>query len=149
MSLHGLAKGLLYCAGMISGVAAGNLFYIERVPGGVGALVLAGVFLFYAMSDLRVKRDDGDAPDASGDAMRVLVDMSVLLAETAIDGAKRIGRTAPLSATEIDRLEDSVMPLLLSLSVSAKETTRISQELEELKTRTRHTEARRAISRRF
>ena len=143
----------MYCAGMISGVAAGNLFYLDRVPSGVGALVLAGVFLFYAMSDLQIKpSDDNDAEGtdyANGDAMRILADMSVVLAETAIGGAKRIGRTTPYSTTEIDRLEDAIMPLLRSLSVSAKERERISQEIEDLKTRTRQTEGRRAISRRF
>ncbi|GHS94051.1 hypothetical protein AGMMS50276_05870 [Synergistales bacterium] len=153
MNLHNLKKGLLYCAGMISGVAAGNLFYLERIPSGVGALVLTGVFLFYAMSNLQISRverdDDGGEDYANGETMRILADMSVLLAETAIGGAKRIGRTAPYSATEIANLEDTIMPLLRSLSVSAKERDRISQELEDLRTRQRQIEGRRAISKRF
>ncbi|GHV41887.1 hypothetical protein FACS1894187_23850 [Synergistales bacterium] len=150
MTWHGLAKGLLYCAGMLSGVAAGNLFYLERVPSGAAMLVLTAVFLFYAMSNLSLSRPaDDSGEDSDLNAERVLADMAIILAESAISGAKHIGRTSPCSAAEIDRIEDTIMPLLSSLSVSAKERGRLSKELEDLKTRTRQLDGRRAISRRF
>ncbi len=151
MTWKGFAKGLLFCAGMASSVAAGNLFYFGRIVPGSALLVLTALFLFYAMTDLHHTsgagfEGEGDFLGDASDLRKALADLTVLVAENALNGAKRIGRTLPCTPTEITKLEEDLMPLLSSLYVSRKERERILQEFDKLRTRSRQDEGRRALT---
>ena len=136
------------CAGMIGGATTGNLFYLERYIPGVAMLALTGTFLFFAMSDLaHGRKDDGEElSQALEEQRQALAALGLLLADNAIDGFKRIGRTMPGIPTELNKLEDDLIPLLGSLKVPLKERDRILQEIDKLRTRSRHGEGRRALT---
>ena len=141
------ARGVLFCAGMISGAASGNLFYMDRFAAGVAMLSLTAVFLFFAMSDLtyRKKNDDDEIIDALLELRQAQTTLGLMMADNAVDGYKRIGRTMPGIPAELNKLEDDLIPLLSSLGVDRKERERIRQEIDKLRTRSRHGEGRRAL----
>lgn len=150
MTWKGFSKGLLFGAGMLAGVATGHLFYIERFPSGLAMFALTALFLFYAMVG-----PDGipaghstqdDFPAVDSDLRRAVADLAVAVAENAVNGARNIGRTLPCSATELSKLEDLLNPILTNLNVSSAEKKRIAEELDRLRTRSRQTEGRRALS---
>jgi len=133
---------------MISGVTAGNLFYLERFMAGFALLALTATFLFFAISDLTYYRkdDDGDLVEALTEQQQMLATLGLLLADNAVDSFKRIGRTMSCTPAELNKLEGDLMPLLNSLKVNRKERERILQEIVKLKTRFRQDEGRRALT---
>ena len=149
MILGKFARGVLFCAGMIAGATTGNLFYLDRFMAGIAMLALTAAFLFFAMSDLTYySRDDEEEflEEALLEQRQVLAALGLLLADNTVDGFKRIGRTMPGIPAELNKLEDELLPLLSSLKVHPKERERISQEIEKLRTRSRHDEGRRALT---
>jgi signal transduction histidine kinase len=141
-----LARGTLFCAGMIGGATAGNLFYLERFMAGSSMLVLTATFLFYAMSDLTRAREDDELTGALDETQRALPELVLLLADSMVESYKHIGRTMPCTQVELNKLEDQLMPLLNSLKIPWKERERIAQEIDKLKTRYRQEEGRRALT---
>ena len=111
-------------------------------------LCLTATFLFFAMSDLTYygRDDDEELVEALNELRRTLASLGLLLADYTVEGFKRIGRTMPSLPAELNKLEDDLMPLLSSLRVSREERERISQEIEKLRTRSRHDEGRRALT---
>ena len=149
ITLGRVARGVLFCAGMISGATSGNLFYLERYTAGLAMLALTSVFLFFAMSDLahRGREEDNDELVATlAEHRQALAALGLLLADNAVDGFKRIGRSMPGTQAELNKLEDELAPLLNSLKVNRKERDRIMQEIEKLRTRSRQDEGRRALA---
>ena len=149
MTLGRFARSVLLCAGMISGGTSGNLFYLERYMAGVAVLALTATFLFFAMSDLTYYRKDDDEEfllEALAEQQQKMAALGLLLADNVIDGFKRIGRTMPGIPAELNKLEDDLIPLLSSLKVNRQEMERILQEIEKLRTRSRHDEGRRALT---
>jgi hypothetical protein len=145
MTLRGFGTGLLFCAGMAGGLLSGHLFYLERyVPGGA-MLVLTAVFLFYALGDpIRALGEEKgeDGLEALRDAVTRL---ALLVADDAVDGAKRIGRTMPCTPAEIDRLEDALTAIFSALHVGRESKDRTLQELNKLRTLSRQNEGRRVL----
>ena len=151
MMLGWFGRGVLFCAGMIGGATAGNLFYLERFVAGIAMFALTAMFLFFAMSDLTYRRRDEneELTEMSFEQQRTLAVLALLLADNAVDGFKRIGRTMPCTPAELNKFEDEFMPLLNSLKVDRKERERIMQEIDKLRTRSRQDEGRRALTGRF
>jgi len=146
--LSGFAKGALFCAGMIGGATAGNLFYLERFTAGTAMLTLTTMFLFFAMSDLTYygrEENDEEIVDALLELRHALGALALLSADNTVDGFKRIGRSLPSTPAELNKFEDEFLPLLSSLDVNRRERERIIQEIEKLRTRSRQDEGRRAI----
>ena len=148
MTLGSFARGVLFCAGMISGATTGNLFYMERLVPGVAMLVLTAVFLFFAIADLNRYRstDDEEFIEALLELRQALSTVALQLADNAVDGFKRIGRTMPCTPAELNKFEGDYLPILNSLKIPRKERERITQEVEKLRTRSRQDEGRRALS---
>ena len=147
IALGKFARGVLFLAGMIGGATSGNLFFLERYMAGVAMLALTATFLFFALSDLTYygRSDDEELVEELIGQRRALTALVLLLADNAVDGFKRIGRTMPCTPAELNNFEDNFMPLLSSLKVSAKERDRILQEIDKLRTRSRQDEGRRAL----
>jgi len=145
--MNKIARVILFCAGILGGVTAGNLFFLERFTAGFALLGLTATFLFFAMSDLSHKKDDDydDITSALLELQQALGALGLLLADNSIDGFKRIGRTMPCSLAELNKFEDDLIPLLDSLRVPRKERERILQEIDKLRTRSRQGEGRRAL----
>jgi hypothetical protein len=149
MTWKGAANGLLFCAGMLAGFVAGHLFYFERYWPGCAMFALTALFLFYALGGLGSGGEyDEDFPavEELENLRKSLADLAILVAENAVDGVKRIGRTLPPTAAELTRLEDDLLPLLDSLRASRKGREHVMQELDKLRTRSRQGEGRRALS---
>ncbi|MDR2136955.1 MAG: hypothetical protein LBO68_01585 [Synergistaceae bacterium] len=149
MTWKGVGKGLLFCAGMLGGFMAGHLFYFERYLPGCAMFALTALFLFYAMASLPTGEEyDEEFPAAEDmeDLRDALAGLALAVAENAIDGFKRIGRTMPPTPGELTRLEDDLMPLLISLHANRAGRERVMQELDKLRTRSRQSEGRRALS---
>lgn len=149
-----ISKGLLFCAGMASSITAGHLFYIERYPSGLALFAMTALFLFFAMAEVNItsgrqEQEDDFLPGGEADFRKAVGELAAAVADNAVNGAKNIGRTLPLSPTELARLEDSLTSLLSDLSVPTGEKKRIAEEFEKLRTRARQTEGRRALSGRF
>jgi hypothetical protein len=132
---------------MLGGLAAGNLFFMERMAGGVALLALAAVFLYFAMSDLTHKKADDydELMDALLETEHRMAALTLMLAESSVDGFKRIGRTMPCTLSELNKFEDDFLPLFDTLRVSKKDRDRILQEIDKLRTRSRQGEGRRAL----
>ena len=147
MTWRGFAKGLLFGAGMLCGATAGNLFYFERYWPGAAMFTLTALFLFYAMSDLAYSEDAEEKDlEAVAELRKLLADVALITAENALNGAKHIGRSLPYTPAELDKLEDDLTPLLSSLQANRKERERIAQEFDKLKTRSRQSVGRRALT---
>jgi len=141
------ARSVLFCAGMICGVTAGNLFFFDSFIAGFAMFALTAVFLFFAMSDLTHRSDDDEEiVEALLELQQALGALALLLADNAVDDFKRIGRTMPCTPAELNKFEDDFMPLLELLRVQRKERERILQEIDKLRTRFRQGEGRRALT---
>ena len=139
---------------MASSVIAGHLFYIGRLPSGTAMFALTALFLFYAMAELNVAAggrapNDDFLPGNDADFRRSVGELAAIVADNAVNNAKSIGRTLPLSPTELSKLEDLLLPILSDLNAPAGEKKRIAEEFDKLRTRSRQTEGRRALSGRF
>lgn len=109
---------------------------------------LTGLFLFFAMTDLKSGPRNADQDGGSGgeaDLQKAVSDLALLVAENAINGAKRIGRTMPCTPKELAQMEEELTAVLNSLSIGRKERERLEQEFEKLRTRSRQDEGRRAL----
>ncbi|MDR1873720.1 MAG: hypothetical protein LBQ90_01720 [Synergistaceae bacterium] len=148
MKWREFSKILLFGAGMAGGVAAGHLFYLERYTPGGAMFALTAMFLFFAMTDLSRPRNENAADNFSGsnDLRRSMIELALLVADDALNGAKNIGRTLPCSPTELSKLEDRLMPLLMELDVSAEAKNHVAEEIDKLRARSRQAEGRRALS---
>lgn len=107
---------------------------------------LAALFLFYGLADLTSPAQVGD--EVFGDLVELrksLADLTLVVAEDVVDGAKRIGRSMPCTPMELSKLEDSLMPLLTALRVPRKDREHILQEFDKLRTRSRQTQGRRIL----
>ena len=145
MTWKGFAKGLLFCAGMLAAATTGHLFYLERYLAGATTFALTALLLFYAMSDLEYPAEDEEHYQGMEELRKSFADLAVIVAEDAIDGAKRIGRNMPCTPAELAKLEDDLMPLLSRLQVKAQDRERVRQEIDKLRTRYRQTDGRRAL----
>ncbi|MDR1378845.1 MAG: hypothetical protein LBJ36_07305 [Synergistaceae bacterium] len=152
MTWRKVANGLLFCAGMLAGFVAGHLFYFERYMPGCAMFTLTALFLFYALTNLHIGAEYAEydeefsSTEELDDLRKTLANLALMVAQNAIDGAKNIGRAMPPTPAELTRLEDDLMPLLIDLQSDRKGREHIMQELDKLRTRSRQSEGRRALS---
>jgi hypothetical protein len=139
--------GLLFFGGMLGGFTAGHLFFFERYTPGIAMFALTALFLFFALADLTPSAEVGDEVFANlTELQKSLSALAFLVAEDAVDGAKRIGRSMPCTPAELNKLEDSLLPLLANLRVPIKDREHILQELDKLRARSRQTQGRRVLT---
>jgi hypothetical protein len=133
---------------MLSGGAAGNLFYLERYLPGGAMFLLTALFLFYAMTGLADAENDDkeEIPGSVTELRATLGRLAVLVAENALNGAKSIGRTMPCTQQELSRMEDGLTEILDSLPVERGDKQRVAEEFDKLRTRSRQSEGRRVLT---
>ena len=137
----------MFFGGMLGGFAAGHLFFFERYTPGIAMFALTALFLFFALADLTPSAEVGDEVFANlTELQKSLSALAFLVAEDAVDGAKRIGRSMPCTPAELNKLEDSLMPLLANLRVPIKDREHILQELDKLRARSRQTQGRHVLT---
>jgi len=146
MAWEGTKRWILFVAGMLCSIEAGHLFYLDRLSAGGAFLLLAGTFLFFSQRE-RARREEEPPEEAQVESGGgPAAGLALFVAEEALNGLKRIGRTMPPSSMEVTQLEDRLSALLGSMGVPAEERRQLNEELEKLKGRARRNEGRRALS---
>ena len=144
MTLEKIFRWFLFCAGIITSIFAGYMFYIDNIAGGATWLAMAVGFLCFAT---RIKNDSDTSKEAVSDPQtdKELHDMAVLIAEIAVMSLKNIGRTVPPSTKEIEGLESKLNNFLDLMPVDKEEREEFNEEFARLHNRTKRSENGRAF----
>lgn len=145
MELSRSARVVLFAAALLAGVAAGNLFYDDRLTAGGACLCMSGMFLGFASH--REKRDAAESADAMELRDINMAEAAIFMGELALMSLRNIGRTIPPSTKEIEQTEDKVTTLMEHLGVSSVGKNEIKDEFDKLKGRSRRSEGGRALVR--
>lgn len=141
-------RWILFGAGMLCGAEAGHLFYLDRAAAGGAFVALSAMFLFFSLAGDRGMRDEEELfVEERPESGEILTELGLFLADEALNGFKRIGRTMPPSPMEVAQLEDRLDALLVRLGAPAAERARLAEEFERIKGHARRNEGRRALSR--
>jgi len=133
----------LFCAGIITAIFAGYMFYIDNIAAGAAWLAMAVGFLCFAT---RVKNDfDDDDDENYSRTDKELHDAAILIADLALMNLKNIGRTAPPGKKEIEDLENKLDNFLTLMPVTQSEREEISGEFSKLKEQKQRSESGRAF----
>ena len=145
MNFDKIFRWALFCAGIITSIFAGYMFYIDNIAAGAAWLAAAVGFLCFATRIKNNESDEAGEKDSEND--RDLHDLAVLIADIAVMSLKNIGRTVPPGTKEIEQLEDKLNNFLDLMPVDKSEREEINEEFDRLKNRTRRNESGRAILR--
>lgn len=146
MTWKGTKRWILFAAGMLCGIEAGHLFYLDRPSAGGAFLLLAGMFLLFSQRERGRREEEPPEEMPAEPEGGIETRLALFVAEEALNGLKRIGRTMPPSSMEVAQLEDRLNALLGGMGVSAEERRQLAEEFEKLKGRVRRNEGRRALS---
>ncbi len=143
MSWDTFLRWVLFCAGIITSIFAGYMFYTDNVSWGAAWLAMAVGFLCFAT---RIKPERPDRENDSQDD-KELNNMAMLIADIAVMSLQNIGRTVPAGTKEIEGIEDRVNRFLDSMPVNDEERQEIADKFDTLRQRTRRNESGRALMR--
>lgn len=143
MSWDKLFRWVFFCAGIITIIFAGYMFYIGNTAGGAAWLAMSVGFLCFA-TRIHIEKSD---PAKEAQANKDLHDLAILIADIAISGMQNIGRTAPPGTKEIQELEEKVNNFLEAMPLDEHEREEISDRFDTLRNRTRRNDGGRAIMR--
>ncbi len=144
MTIDRLVRWALFCAGIITSIFAGYMFYIDKIAAGAAWLAMAVGFLCFAT---RIRADNRNYDADSEQDNKDLHDMAMLISDIAVMSLKNIGRTIPPSTKEIQDMEAKLNSFLDVMPVDKSERLEINEEFDRLKNRTRRNESGRAILR--
>ena len=144
MTIDRLVRWALFCAGIITSIFAGYMFYIDKIAAGAAWLAMAVGFLCFAT---RIRADNRNYDADSEQDNKDLHDMAMLISDIAVMSLKNIGRTLPPSTKEIQDMEAKLNSFLDVMPVDKSERLEINEEFDRLKNRTRRNESGRAILR--
>ena len=122
----------LFCAGIITSIFAGYMFYIDNIAAGAAWLAMAVGFLCFAT---RIKNDASNEELENNSGDKDLHDLAVLIADLAVMSLKNIGRTIPPGTKEIEELENKLNSFLDLMPVDKPERDEIKEEFDKLKNR--------------
>ena len=136
----------LFCAGIITGIFAGYMIYIDNLAGGAVWLAMAVGFLWFST---RIQNDSNENSNEVDDEQnnKDLHDMAVLISDIALMSLKNIGRTVPPTSKEIQDMEDKLNNFLDAMPVDKNEREEITEDFNRLRERNRRNESGRAILR--
>ena len=144
MTLDRLLRWAFFCAGFITAIFAGYMFYVDNVAGGAAWLAVAVGFLSFST---RMQKDEPETSAPSPQDDSDLHDLAVLVADIATMSLQNIGRTVPPSNKEIEDLEAKLNSFLDAMPVTQEERADIAEKFEAVRERTRRNGAGRAILR--
>lgn len=143
MSWDILFRWAFFCAGIITSIFAGYMFYIDNIAGGAAWLAMAVGFLCFAT---RIRTEKHDPVKEEQDNQE-LNNMAMLIADMAVMSLQNIGRTVPAGTKEIEGLEDRLNKFLDTMPVNEQERREIADKFDMLRNRIRRNEGGRAIMR--
>ena len=145
MTIDKFLRWALFCAGIITSIFAGYMFYIDKISAGAAWLAMAVGFLCFAT---RISSDnDTENSENNSESDKDLHDLAILISDIAVMSMKNIGRTIPPATREIEELENKLNNFLDLMPVNKSEREEINEEFEKLKNRTKRNESGRAILR--
>ena len=100
--------------------------------------------MFFSMKG-RGRREEGPVEEERVEPRDSAAALALFVAEEAVNGLKRIGRTMPPSPMEIAQLEERLDDLLIDMKVPAEERSQLAEEFEKLRGRARLEEGRRSL----
>ena len=145
MTLDKFLRWGLFCAGIITAIFAGYMFYVNDTAKGAACLAACVGFLTFATRYSPEKQASSSRNDPQDDAD--LHNLAVLIADLATMSLQNIGRTIPPSTKEIADIEGRVNSFLDTMPVSESEREEIAERFETIKDRTRRNQGGRAIMR--
>lgn len=125
----------LFCAGIITSIFAGYMFYIDNIAAGAAWLAAAVGFLCFS-TKINNSDDDNIEKEKDTDSDKDLHELAVLIAEIAVMSMKNIGRTVPPGTKEIEQLENKLNNFLDLMPLDKSEREEINEEFDRLKNRT-------------
>ena len=125
----------LFCAGIITSIFAGYMFYIDNIAAGAAWLAAAVGFLCFS-TKINNSDDDNIENEKDTDSDKDLHELAVLIAEIAVMSMKNIGRTVPPGTKEIEQLENKLNNFLDLMPLDKTEREEINEEFDRLKNRT-------------
>ena len=143
MSMDRLLRWASFCAGIITAIFAGYMFYLDDTAKGAACLALCVGFLSFATRFQAVKSPQASSSNDDSD----LHDLAVLVADLTAISLQNIGRTVPPTTKEISDLEGKLNAFLDAMPVSQEEREEIADKFEALRDRTRRNQGGRAIMR--
>ena len=136
----------LFCAGLITAIFAGYMFYIDNIAAGAAWLAMAVGFLCFA-TQVSGTSDDDDEEENNNNFQtdKILHDMAILIADLAVMNLKNIGRTAKPGKKEIEDLEEKLDKFLKLANISDSERSGLDEEFFRLKERNQRGQSGRAF----
>ncbi|MBQ7221803.1 MAG: hypothetical protein IJS28_12595 [Synergistaceae bacterium] len=143
MSIDKLLRWASFCAGIITAIFAGYMFYKNDTAKGAACLAVCVGFLSFATRFQAVSIPSAGSSNDDSD----LHALAVLVADLAAMSLQNIGRTVPPGTKEIADVEEKLNAFLDAMPMSAEEREEIAEKFESLKDRTRRNQGGRAIMR--
>ena len=141
MSFDRLIRWILFCAGIITSIFAGYMFYTDNVAAGAAWLAMAVGFLCFA-TRIRPEKNESQNDEQNN---KDLHDLAILLASLTTASLKNIGRTIPPGTKEIEEFESKLNDFLDVMPLSSTERDEIADEFERIRNRSKRNEGGRAI----
>ena len=146
MTLDKFFRWAFFCAGIITAIFAGYMFYIDNLAGGAVWLAASVGFLSFATRFMPEKQENISQKN-NNDTDDNLHDLAVLIADIAAMSLQNIGRTTPPSTKEINDLESKLNKFLDFTPMSESEREEISTKFEAVRNKTRLNQGGRALMR--
>ena len=143
MSIDKFFRWAFFCAGIITAIFAGYMFYLNDTSHGAACLAVCVGFLTFATrssSEKNASKNDNDSDSE-------LHDLAVLVADIAAMSLQNIGRTVPPSTKEISDIEEKLNKFLDAMPVDASEREEIAEKFEAVRNRNRRNQGGIAIMR--
>ena len=143
MSIDRLFRWASFCAGIITAIFSGYMFYInDKVDGAICLAVCVG-FLSFSTRFQAVKSPSQTNSSDDSD----LHALAVLVSDLAVMSLQNIGRTVPPGSKEIADIEEKLNTFLDAMPMTPDERDEIAGKFESLRDRTRRNQGGRAIMR--
>lgn len=143
MSIDRFFRWASLCAGIITAIFAGYMFYTSKTAEGAACLAVCVGFLSFATRYQAVKSPSSSNNDDDSD----LHALAVLVSDLAVTSLQNIGRTIPPSSKEIADVEEKLNAFLDAMPLEQSERDETAGKFETLRDRTRRNQGGRAIMR--
>ena len=143
MMIDKFLRWVFFCAGIITAIFAGYMFYVNDTAHGAACLAVCVGFLSFATRNRTEKPESKSDNDSDSD----LHDLAVLVADIAVMSLQNIGRTVPPGTKEISDIEEKLNKFLDAMPVEQSEREEIAEKFEAVRNRNRRNEGGRAILR--
>ena len=94
MAWEGTKRWILFAAGMLCGIEAGHLFYLDRPSAGGAFLLLAGMFLLFSQRERGRREEEPPEEMPAEPEGGIETRLALFVAEEALNGEVEIGRAS-------------------------------------------------------